>query len=444
MHDNLLPELQKTVHWNNCTGVRARCPDCHVPHDFTGTRWRARCRRAARCSASSSAPSTPAKVQSTASAGAARVEALRGQRLEGMPCLPRLQGHELRQDASGIAGGDAQGAERNQSCVDCHKGVAHQLPEMKGAQNPAFDTLVSSAADRAWTPARTTSWWCRRSSMPTKADETHRRGRGGHPGEGARDQGDARASSSRCGARTRATVASGTATSASTSPAPCFDKGGGAGCTSFVKVLDTREDPMTGLEWQQVTATAWMRKGSVLDSVEPVWSIARASYSSSCSVCHRQPGRSALRRQHLARPLRRHGRLHQHGRRHRPRGAQVPQTHSSDFSTSHGAGSPDSALQTARPLIRELNTMNYSRRGFRCPGHDVGQRAGRARPCFASRSALAAGEAAAVSDDITTWKISGSHFGAIRAPRWSATAWSTSAPSSSTSYRRRWSRVCSA
>ena len=35
MHDNLLPELQKTVHWNNRSGVRARCPDCHVPHNFT-------------------------------------------------------------------------------------------------------------------------------------------------------------------------------------------------------------------------------------------------------------------------------------------------------------------------------------------------------------------------------------------------------------------------
>ena len=35
MHDNLLPELQKTVHWSNRTGVRARCPDCHVPHNFT-------------------------------------------------------------------------------------------------------------------------------------------------------------------------------------------------------------------------------------------------------------------------------------------------------------------------------------------------------------------------------------------------------------------------
>lgn len=35
MGDNLLPELQKTVHWQNRSGVRARCPDCHVPHDFT-------------------------------------------------------------------------------------------------------------------------------------------------------------------------------------------------------------------------------------------------------------------------------------------------------------------------------------------------------------------------------------------------------------------------
>ena len=29
--------------------------------------------------------------------------------------------------------------------------------------------------------------------------------------------------------------------------------------------------------------------GELIDSVEPIWTIARASYSSSCSVCHRQP-----------------------------------------------------------------------------------------------------------------------------------------------------------
>ena len=31
----MLPELQKTVHFKNRTGVRAVCSDCHVPHDFT-------------------------------------------------------------------------------------------------------------------------------------------------------------------------------------------------------------------------------------------------------------------------------------------------------------------------------------------------------------------------------------------------------------------------
>jgi trimethylamine-N-oxide reductase cytochrome c-type subunit TorC len=117
-----------------------------------------------------------------------------------------------------------------------------------------------------------------------------------------------------------------------------------------VKVLDTKEDPMTGLEWQQVSATAWMRKGSVLESVEPVWSIARASYSSSCSVCHRQPEEAHFDANtwpglfggmvgftsmddDTARVV-----------------LKYLQTHSSDFSASHhGAGSPDSALQTARP-----------------------------------------------------------------------------------------------
>ncbi len=35
MKDNVYQELQETVHWSNRTGVRATCPDCHVPHDWT-------------------------------------------------------------------------------------------------------------------------------------------------------------------------------------------------------------------------------------------------------------------------------------------------------------------------------------------------------------------------------------------------------------------------
>jgi trimethylamine-N-oxide reductase cytochrome c-type subunit TorC len=89
MHDNLLPELQKTVHWNNRTGVRARCPDCHVPHDFTDKV--ARKMQASRevLGADCRHHRHPREVQGAPHrAGAARVEALAGQRLEGMPRLP--------------------------------------------------------------------------------------------------------------------------------------------------------------------------------------------------------------------------------------------------------------------------------------------------------------------------------------------------------------------
>ena len=35
MRDNVYVELQRTIHFTNRSGVRAKCPDCHVPHDWT-------------------------------------------------------------------------------------------------------------------------------------------------------------------------------------------------------------------------------------------------------------------------------------------------------------------------------------------------------------------------------------------------------------------------
>src|SRR5690606_27600431 len=35
MNDNVFAELKTTIHYNNRSGVRAVCSDCHVPHDWT-------------------------------------------------------------------------------------------------------------------------------------------------------------------------------------------------------------------------------------------------------------------------------------------------------------------------------------------------------------------------------------------------------------------------
>jgi len=35
MKDNVYQEYKQTVHYSNRTGVRATCPDCHVPKEWT-------------------------------------------------------------------------------------------------------------------------------------------------------------------------------------------------------------------------------------------------------------------------------------------------------------------------------------------------------------------------------------------------------------------------
>ncbi|MBX6393253.1 MAG: NapC/NirT family cytochrome c, partial [Burkholderiales bacterium] len=35
MRDNVYAELRDTIHFTNRSGVRAKCSDCHVPHDWT-------------------------------------------------------------------------------------------------------------------------------------------------------------------------------------------------------------------------------------------------------------------------------------------------------------------------------------------------------------------------------------------------------------------------
>jgi trimethylamine-N-oxide reductase (cytochrome c), cytochrome c-type subunit TorC len=240
-------------------------------------------------------------------------------------------------------------AARNQSCVDCHKGIAHQLPDMKGTHNPAFDTLVSEAAGQ-------------------------RIEQGGEyftvlPLEFFADA----ALSNRIGAlevaaRVKVLETQGDAQQIELA---LWRKNKGYGRVWYghfglnitsavvdkeiarddkvVTVLEAKEDPLTGLEWQRVTAKAWIREGSLIDSLEPIWTIARSSYNTSCSVCHRQPDEAHFDAN--AWPGLFGGMV---GFTNMDEDTakvvlKYLQIHSSDFSTKHGAGSPDSTLQTARP-----------------------------------------------------------------------------------------------
>ena len=135
MRDNVFAELKSTIHFSNRSGVRASCPDCHVPHNWTD-------KIARKMQASKevwghlfgSIDTREKFNDQPARTGAARMGAVQGQRLAGMPQLPQLRSrwtspsnrraHRWRTSAS------CSLARRPASTR--HKGIAHHLPDMRG------------------------------------------------------------------------------------------------------------------------------------------------------------------------------------------------------------------------------------------------------------------------------------------------------------------------
>lgn len=351
MHDNLLPELQKTVHWNNRTGVRARCPDCHVPHNFTDKL--ARKMQASRevWAHFTGTIDTREKFKEhrivLAQREWARFAANGSRECRNCHDYKDMNFDKMR-PASQVAMRNA--AARNQSCMDCHKGIAHQLPDMKGARNPAFDTLVSSAAGQSVSGGKDYYTVVPQDLFADAELKT-------------------KVGNIEVASRVKVLDTKGDAQQVELT---LWRKNKGYGRVWYgefglnitnavlnkdvaqkpelVKVLATKEDPVTGLEWQQVQAKFWIKKGSLIDSVEPIWTVARASYTQSCSVCHRQPDESHFDANAWPGLF----------------GGMVGftsmdgdtakvvlkylQFHSSDFSKKpHGTAATDASLQTARP-----------------------------------------------------------------------------------------------
>ena len=134
MQDNVFQELKPTIHYTNRSGVRATCPDCHVPHEWTN--------KIARKMAASKEVwgklfgtiSTREKFQAERRTLAehewARLKA--NDSLECRNCHSfesmdyTLQSKRAADQHSTLL------ASGEKTCIDCHKGIAHQLPDMAG------------------------------------------------------------------------------------------------------------------------------------------------------------------------------------------------------------------------------------------------------------------------------------------------------------------------
>ncbi|RVJ71963.1 cytochrome c3 family protein [Sinorhizobium meliloti] len=136
MRANVYEELRRTVHFSNRSGVRASCPDCHVPHEWTD-------KIARKMQASKE---VWGKIFGTINTR----EKFLDHRLElAKHEWARLKANdslECRNCHSSAAMDLSKQTQRaaeihtryllpgRATCIDCHKGIAHELPNMQGVE----------------------------------------------------------------------------------------------------------------------------------------------------------------------------------------------------------------------------------------------------------------------------------------------------------------------
>jgi len=145
MEANLYEELKTTVHFTNRSGVRATCPDCHVPHEWTD-------KIARKMQASKEVWGHIFGTISTrdrfldmrrelAEHEWARLKA--NDSLECRNCHSAESMDITRQAPRAAAIHEKFLFTGERTCIDCHKGIAHRLPDMTGVP-PGWDEAAAT------------------------------------------------------------------------------------------------------------------------------------------------------------------------------------------------------------------------------------------------------------------------------------------------------------
>ena len=134
MRDNVYAEYQGTIHDKNRTGVRATCPDCHVPKAFHH-----KMRRKIQASVNELPNHFLGKIDTPA-----KFEAHRREMAESVWASMRsTDSRECRnchtmdhmnlevQDKSAQKKHKATLEKKDKTCIDCHQGIAHKEPQIE-------------------------------------------------------------------------------------------------------------------------------------------------------------------------------------------------------------------------------------------------------------------------------------------------------------------------
>lgn len=129
MRDNVYQEYKKTIHYSNRTGVRATCPDCHVPRDWSHKMVRKIQASAELWGKIVGTIDTPEKFAANR-LRLAEHEWARMKSVDSRECRNCHSFESMDTEKQKLRGAKMHkiGLEEKKTCIDCHKGIAHTKP----------------------------------------------------------------------------------------------------------------------------------------------------------------------------------------------------------------------------------------------------------------------------------------------------------------------------
>ena len=131
MRENVYVEYKNTIHYNNRSGVRATCPDCHVPKEW---HWKVIRKIKATNELFHKAMGTidtPEKFEAKRLQLARNVwKAMKSTDSRECRNCHDFESMDYARQGRRAVHNHTKGFDAGRTCIDCHKGIAHSLPAM--------------------------------------------------------------------------------------------------------------------------------------------------------------------------------------------------------------------------------------------------------------------------------------------------------------------------
>lgn len=286
MRDNVYKEYKETVHYKNASGVRAICSDCHVPRPWVQKLARKVVATNELYHHLIGTIDTPEKYEARRAHLAKRVwatmEENNSQECRNCHTYESMDFHKQSKEASELM---QVAMKDGETCISCHKGIAHKLPDLSTGYKAMFlelrelsmeeraeaDTVYTIAMKDAFLEPDQVEAGGKAAGRLLPATELSVLDRDGDAMkvriEGWQQDGVDRVIYALQGRR-------------------IFQATLDRSVADQIERYETEVDPDTEQTWHRVSIDLWTARNDAIAEKQKLWDYGAEMYNASCSVCH--------------------------------------------------------------------------------------------------------------------------------------------------------------